>query len=220
MKSINVEEREYYIYNDKYILNSLKDIIENKGYKKVYIISKVSGHQLNTRKDKPYNLNEVNIICEDEEDIFIYDMVDNAPKEIDIEHVYSITYVPTMNEFGAIYDSIVFLRIGVFLDLFEYLCNRPRIAGGGLGNKLRIFTPNPKKFNLDKMKKRIQNYYDKSIFPAYRIYSKLSEEYELFYSQKHLFIYEEIYQLEKLKLDVKQIEDLVNNKDFKSKRKQ
>ena len=219
MKSINIEKREYYIYNDKYILNSLKDIIENKGYKKVYIISKVSGHQLNTRKDKPYNLNEVNIICEDEEDIFIYDMVDNAPKEIDIEHVYSITYVPTMNEFGAIYDSIVFLRIGVFLDLFEYLCNRPRIAGGGLGNKLRIFTPNTKKFNLDKMKKRIQNYYDKSIFPAYRIYSKLSEEYELFYSQKHLLIYDEIYQLEKLKLDVKQIEDLVNNKDFKSKKK-
>ena len=80
-------------------------------------------------------------------------MVDNAPKEIDIEHVYSITYVPTMNEFGAIYDSIVFLRIGVFLDLFEYLCNRPRISGVGLGNKLRIFTPNPKKFNLDKMKR-------------------------------------------------------------------
>ena len=70
-----------------------------------------------------------------------------------------------------------------------------------------------------KMKKRIQNYYDKSIFPAYRIYSKLSEEYELFYSEKHLFIYEEIYQLEELKLDVKQIEDLVNNNDFKSKKK-
>ena len=222
MKSINIEKREYYIYNDKYILNSLKDIIENKGYKKVYIISKVSGHQLNTRKDKPYNLNEVNITCKekkDEEDVFIYDMVYNAPKEIDIEHAYLISHGITMNEFGEIDYSIVFLKIGVFLDLFEYSCNRPRISGVGLGNKLRIFTPNTKKFNLDKMKKRIQNYYDKSIFPAYRIYSKLSEEYELFYSQKHLLIYDEIYQLEKLKLDVKQIEDLVNNKDFKSKKK-
>ena len=191
MKSINIEKREYYIYNDKYILNSLKDIIENKGYKKVYIISKVSGHQLNTRKDKPYNLNEVNITCKekkDEEDVFIYDMVDNAPKEIDIEHAYLISHGITMNEFGEIDYSIVFLKIGVFLDLFEYSCNRPRISGVGLGNKLRIFTPNTKKFNLDKMKKRIQNYYDKSILPAYIINSKLDNKVKLIYSLEHLDI--------------------------------
>ena len=65
MKSINIEKREYKIltndffsYTDKdkciknkYILNSLKDIIENKESKKIYIISKASGHQLKKHQD-------------------------------------------------------------------------------------------------------------------------------------------------------------------------
>ena len=84
---------EFFSYTDndkciknKYILSSLKDIVENKGSKKIYIISKASGHQLKKRKDKPYNINEADINY-DTKSIFIYDIACCSTKETDIKGI-------------------------------------------------------------------------------------------------------------------------------------
>ena len=44
------------------------------------------------------------------------------------------------------------------------------------------------KFDLTKKIKKIQNYYDKSILPAYRINSKSNNKIKLIYSLEHLDI--------------------------------
>ncbi|WP_028328673.1 hypothetical protein [Brachyspira alvinipulli] len=218
MKSINIEKREYKILTDKfssytdkdkrienkYILNSLKDIIENKESKKIYIKSKASGHQLKKRKNKPYNVNEVNISYKSK-NIFIYDIECYSVKEIDITGIIK-----------NYRNDILFFEIGVFLDLFEFLYNisthksMMKIFYEYKDNDDNIFYMHYK-FDLTKKIKKIQNYYDKSILPAYRINSKSNNKIKLVYSLEHLDILKKIDQFESLKLDVKQIEDIFFN---------
>ncbi|WPC22842.1 hypothetical protein N4239_07795 [Brachyspira hyodysenteriae] len=218
MKSINIEKIEYKILLDeyfsymdrdkcienKYILNSLKDIIENKDSKKIYIISKASGHQLKKRKDKPYNINEVNISYKSR-NIFIYDIVCCSAKETDIEGVIK-----------NYRNGILFFEIGVFLELFEFLSQTHRSKS--MMKTFYEYEDNDDnvsymhyKFGLTKKIKKIQNYYDKSILPAYRINSKLDDKVKLIYSLEHLDILKKINKFESLKLDVKQIEDILFN---------
>ena len=195
MKSINIEKREYKILTDKfssytdkdkciknkYILNSLKDIIENKESKKIYIISKASGHQLKKRKDKPYNINEADINY-DTKNIFIYDIACCSTKETDIKGIIK-----------NYRNGILFFEIGVFLDLFEFLYNI-RIYKN-MTETFYEYKNNDDnvsymhyKFDLTKKIKKIQNYYDKSILPAYRINSKSNNKIKLIYSLEHLDI--------------------------------
>lgn len=235
MKSINMEKREYkiltnkfYSYTDKdkyienkYLLNSLKDIIENKGSKKIYIISKASGHQLKKRKNKPYNVNEVNISYKSK-NIFIYDIVCYSEKETDIKGI--------IKNYG---NDILFFEIGVFLDLFEFLDNtsihrssenvleESKLVGIIYKSMMETFYEYEDnddnvsymhyKFDLTKKIKKIQNYYDKSILPAYRINSKSNNKVKLIYSLEHLDILKKIDRFENLKLDIKQIEDILFN---------
>lgn len=215
MKSINIEKIEYKILLDKYFsyedrdkyienkytLSSLKDIIENKGSKKIYIISKVSGHQLKKRKDKPYNVNEV-CINYNTKNKFIYDIICDSAKEIDMDNIIK-----------KYRNDIVFFEIGVFLDLFEFLYNISihksmiEIFYEYKSNDENMYY----KFDLTKKMKKIQNYYDKSILPAYRINSKLDDKVKLIYSLEHLDILKKINKFESLKLDVKQIEYIFFN---------
>ena len=195
MKSINIEKREYkiltneffsYTDNDKciknkYILSSLKDIVENKGSKKIYIISKASGHQLKKRKDKPYNINEADINY-DTKSIFIYDIACCSTKETDITGIIK-----------NYRNGILFFEIGVFLDLFEFLSRIQRSES--MMETFYEYEDNDDnvsymhyKFDLTKKIKKIQNYYDKSILPAYRINSKSNNKIKLIYSLEHLDI--------------------------------
>lgn len=218
MKSINIEKIEYKILLDKYFsyedrdkyiekkytLSSLKDIIENKGSKKIYIISKVSGHQLKKRKDKPYNVNEVSINY-NKKNKFIYDIICDSAKEIDIEGIIK-----------NYRNGILFFEIGVFLELFEFLSQTHRSKS--MMKTFYEYEDNDDsvsymhyKFDLTKKMKKIQNYYDKSILPAYGIHSKSNNKVKLIYSLEHLDIVKKINQFESLKLDVKQIEDIFFN---------
>lgn len=204
-KDMNLESKEYNFRNSKFILKSLKEVISDK--KEIFIISKVSGHKAKDRKEKPYNIEKIEFT---DKKNFFYDIKSSSPEEANIECIIKkMKSKFFLFEIGVIVDLFIFLKKHLDCNILDYIEEYIKYDFNSI-NKDNIYSMN---IDADKLQRKLNNYYDdkdKEIFIPYKI-KKYEEDKKprRLYSLEHLAIIEEILNLEKHRLTIDNIEELL-----------
>lgn len=209
-KDMNLESKEYNFRKSKFILKSLKEVISDK--KEIFIISKVSGHKAKDRKEKPYNIEKMKFT---DEKNFFYDIKPLSLEESNIECIIKkIKSKFFLFEIGVLIDLFIFLKMHLNCDILFYI---EEYVKGDFNpiNKNNIYSMN---IDADKLQRKLNNYYDdkdKEIFIPYKI--KKDEEDKKprrLYSLEHLAVIEEILNLEKHRLTIDNIEEILLKTEY------
>lgn len=207
-KNMNLESKEYNFKKSKFILKSLKEVISDK--KEIFIISKVSGHKAKNRKEKPYNIEKIEF-----NENFFYDIKSSSPEKANIECIIKkMKSKFFLFEIGVLIDLFIFLKKHLDSDILDYIEEYIKYDFNPI-NKDNIYCMN---IDADKLQRKLNNYYDdkdKEIFIPYKI--KKDEEDKKpkrLYSLEHLAVIEEILNLEKHRLTIDNIEEILLKTEY------
>ena len=204
-KDMNLESKEYNFRNSKFILKSLKEIISDK--KEIFIIYKVSGYKAKNSKEKPYNIEKIKFT---DEKNFFYDIKPLSLEEANIECIIKkMKSEFFLFEIGVLVDLFIFLKMHLNGNILSYIEEYIKYDFNPI-NKDNIYSMN---IDADKLQRKLNNYYydkDKEIFIPYKIKKdEKDEKPRRLYSLEHLAVIEEILNLEKHRLTIDNIEELL-----------
>ena len=206
-KDMNLKSKEYNFRNSKFILKSLKEIISEK--EEIFIISKVSGLKSKNKKEKTYNIEKIEFT---DKDNFFYDIKSLKPEEANLECIIKkMKSQFFLFEIGVLVDLFIFLKMHLNDDILSYIETYVKYDDGfNPINKDNIYCMN---IDADKLQRKLNNYYydkDKEIFIPYKIKKdEKDEKPRRLYSLEHLSVIEKILNLEKHRLTIDNIEELL-----------